>query len=504
MKLRERCERLPAIVCLALYTVVVLRCAWLSDDAYITFRTIDNFLSGYGLTWNPDERVQAYTHPLWLLLLTPIQAVTGEPHLTTITVSVLLSVGAVLLCAFALSATPLAATLGVLVFTLSRAFVDYSTSGLENPLSHLLLAGYLIVWIRRPASDRSFLLLATLAGLTTLNRMDLALVVLPGVLVWAWQRRGVRTLGLLLLGFAPFILWELWSLFYYGFPFPNTAYAKLNTQIPAAMLVRQGWFYFADSLTTDPLTPIMIVAGLLAPIVVGRRRHLPIVVGVCLYLAYVLRIGGDFMAGRFLSVPLFCAVILLVSSPVARSARALVPLFGLILLTGLVATRPSLLSDERYGMDFYYMGPHDIADERAAYYQATGLLRILRGRPVPDHAWAREGKAARLAGPGVVVSRNIGFFGLAAGPRVHIVDEDGLADPLLARIRYAPGSTWRVGHFHRPIPTGYIETLRDGANVIADPQLARRYDLLARITRGPLLDSERLRDILRMNLGFSK
>jgi arabinofuranosyltransferase len=210
MKLRERCERLPVIVALGLFTLVVMRCAWLSDDAYITFRTIDNFLTGHGLTWNADERVQACTHPLWLLLLTPVQFVTGEPHLTTIVVSVILSVGAVLLCAFVLAATPLAAVVGVLVLTLSRAFVDYSTSGLENPLSHFLIAAYLAVWIRRAPTGRSFLLLATMAGLVTLNRMDLALIVLPGVLVWGWERRSLRAVGMLLLGFAPFILWELW------------------------------------------------------------------------------------------------------------------------------------------------------------------------------------------------------------------------------------------------------------------------------------------------------
>ncbi len=41
----------------------------MSDDAYITLRTVDNFINGYGLTWNISERVQAYTHPLWMFLL---------------------------------------------------------------------------------------------------------------------------------------------------------------------------------------------------------------------------------------------------------------------------------------------------------------------------------------------------------------------------------------------------------------------------------------------------
>ena len=32
-----------------LYGVVILRTAWLSEDAFITFRTVDNFIHGFGL-----------------------------------------------------------------------------------------------------------------------------------------------------------------------------------------------------------------------------------------------------------------------------------------------------------------------------------------------------------------------------------------------------------------------------------------------------------------------
>ena len=53
---------------LALFTYVFIVNAWVGDDAYITFRTVDNFVNGYGLTWNTSERVQAYTHPLWMFL----------------------------------------------------------------------------------------------------------------------------------------------------------------------------------------------------------------------------------------------------------------------------------------------------------------------------------------------------------------------------------------------------------------------------------------------------
>jgi arabinofuranosyltransferase len=59
-----------ALTALALFfAAVVLRTAWVSDDAFITFRTVDNALNGAGLRWNPAERVQTYTHPLWMLLV---------------------------------------------------------------------------------------------------------------------------------------------------------------------------------------------------------------------------------------------------------------------------------------------------------------------------------------------------------------------------------------------------------------------------------------------------
>src|SRR3972149_3758264 len=70
--------------------ILLLRTAWLCDDAYITFRTIDNFVNGFGLRWNIDERVQAFTHPAWLLLVTPFYAVTREAFYTVLVLQIAL------------------------------------------------------------------------------------------------------------------------------------------------------------------------------------------------------------------------------------------------------------------------------------------------------------------------------------------------------------------------------------------------------------------------------
>jgi arabinofuranosyltransferase len=42
--------------------------SWIGDDAFITMRVVDNLSHGYGLVWNTGERVQVFSHPLWLFL----------------------------------------------------------------------------------------------------------------------------------------------------------------------------------------------------------------------------------------------------------------------------------------------------------------------------------------------------------------------------------------------------------------------------------------------------
>src|SRR5262245_52183322 len=81
----------------AAFLLLLLRTAWLDDDAYITFRTVDNFLNGYGLRWNVANRVQAYTHPLWMFLMTGAAAITGEVYFASILLSFVISIAAVAL-----------------------------------------------------------------------------------------------------------------------------------------------------------------------------------------------------------------------------------------------------------------------------------------------------------------------------------------------------------------------------------------------------------------------
>jgi hypothetical protein len=91
-------------------------------------------------------------------------------------------------------------------------------------------------------------------------------------------------------------------------------------------------------------------------------------------------------------------------------------------------------------------------------------------------------------------------LGWQAADRTYIVDTNALTDPLLARLPAMQEPPWRIGHFTRVPPPGYLATLVLGENRIGDPGVAAYYDDLRLVTRGRLWTGERLRAILRLNL----
>jgi arabinofuranosyltransferase len=486
---------------LLIIAITLLRTAWVNDDAFITLRTVDNFINGYGLNWNPGERVQVYTHPLWMFLLSGFYALTHEAYLTTLAVSILLSLAVVILVSLAFTDDLFSISIGLVILCLSPAFVEYATSGLENPLTYFLLTLFLILFFRfeeRPTNLQVFFL-GLVASLAMVNRLDTGLFYLPALFMVLLKQRSWRSFWILVASSFPFLLWEAFSLLYYGFPFPNTAYAKLSTGISQSDLFWQGWRYFENLYRWDPLTLFTILAGMSLAFIVGKRGERAIAFGNLLSLFYILYIGGDFMSGRFFAGPLLVSVILLMRliPPFPKGVKSAILVSVLIL--GFMVHSPTQLNTPKSSETA--IGPDGIADERAFYYNDSGLLNIDWHAPIiPNHPWAHDGLALRARG-GVSVEYSIGYLGYFAGPDVHIVDRYALADPLLARLPIPNPKEWRIGHFIREVPKGYVESLESGSNQLIDPDLAEYYAKLKLITTGKILDPERLKTILEMNLG---
>lgn len=497
-------DRQVLVGVLLLVAVAILRCAWVCDDAFITLRTVDNFLHGHGLTWNPPERVQVFTHPLWLAVLIVADILTPSGYWAVMLASLAFTGAACWLVLRRARPEPAVLVAMGAALALSRAFVDYGTSGLENPLAFVLCAlalrGDLAAGTDASAARRNLVRLTLLASLLALTRLDLVLVILPPLVA-----RAVKDLRAhwraVLPALAPLVAWEIFAIIYFGFPLPNTAYAKLGAGVPAGELLRHGFWYLQATVLRDPLTAVVILAGVVLPAIRRDRARLWWALGVALYLAYVVRIGGDFMLGRFLAVPFLVAVVL--AGDLLPGGRRGWVVAGVLAL-GLLVPRNPLWPARAGAAEPWF---HGVADERAFYGPNTGLFaRFAPG--FTEHKFVVAGRNARRAveqrGGATDVAGSVGFYGYYAGPRLRIIDVMALSDPFLARLPMARpdgAEEWRIGHFKRDLPAGYTETVSSTINRIEDPRLAKLYDEMRLVTTGPLFSGARWRAIVRLNLG---
>ena len=500
---------------LVVYFGLIAYTAWVSDDGYITFRSIENWFHGYGLVFNVGERVQTFTHPLWLLLQSLFYLLTrlfdapfglNKLFYENILISLILSMLTITLYSNKVARSTQMAIVGVLILTLSKSFIDYSTSGLENPLSHFLALCFFGLFLFREKNEpRHVTALAFLAGLSALNRLDTILFFFPALFLILWQSSNkLKTTLSIIVGFLPLILWELFSLFYYGSLFPNTAIAKLNTGIDIITLVKQGTYYFLNSLRMDTITLVVIACSMGFAVFSKSIRRISVAFGVGLYLCYIIYIGGDFMSGRYFSLPLIVAVILLStfelkSLKLYGASLILVLGIGLLPFITMIERRPTY--GENRENNLVFLDAHRIADERLVYRDRTGLLIAVQGNS-PKVVYSQDEWNFIPGHPREIhIVGAMGLNGYRDGPDIHVIDVNGLADPLIARMPLEDTENFRIGHFHHSIPDGYEETLASGTNQIQDVDIASYYDKLSVMVKGPLWDWNRIFEIWYLNTG---
>lgn len=491
---------------LLFFTYIFLANAWMGDDAHITFRSVWNFVHGYGLTYNPDERVQAFTHPLWFLTVSLVHFVTREFFFSVTVLSWALDIAAgmvVLRRARSLAS----ATLVVAWLVSSKALIDYTSSGLEYPLSYFLIALFYARYFdrktHRPPTLADLRFFTLIAALSFVNRSDTSLlfvVPLVEMTIRAFAAHGRATIHPLIVGSLPAILWLAFATFYYGFPLPNTYYAKVANGIPGWLERQQGLAYFFNSISHDPITLGTIALALLfawrspGP---GKRAT----VSALLYVLYTINVGGDFMSGRFFAMPFLIAVIAMVPD----LELSLVPWAGgALVLYNLVVPIVPIKTTATYDGAWPWRTQNGIKDERGFTHKESNVLMYAPFRSLPDTPFSREGISFGGSDRHASVYCCIGLYGLNAGPTKHVIDDNALSDPLLARLPVSPRvffDFW-ASHYFRDLPEGYVESNEQNQNLLTDPLLRPYYDKLRHVTRGRLTDWSRLRDIWALNVEY--
>jgi hypothetical protein len=265
------------------------------DDAYITFRYAQNLVAGHGLVFNAGERVEGYTNfllVLWsaLALLLSIDPETWVRGLTLL--SCLGILAAVIWFGPPPTIAPLAAWAGPLFVAVQPAVSVWAVAGLEEPLFACLLCWAVVLMARGAERGQPPLPAAVLLGLAALTRPEgLGAALATAAAAMLCQRRPLawrawaRWAALLLAFVLPHLAWR-WS--YYGYPLPNTFYAKVGATLAQ---VGRGIEYTQAFFSANGYWLLAVPLGSL---VCARRRAVAVVAIVALWwLAVVIVLGGD-------------------------------------------------------------------------------------------------------------------------------------------------------------------------------------------------------------------
>ncbi|WP_046440714.1 flagellar motor control protein ZomB [Corynebacterium kutscheri] len=494
---------------------------WMSDDGLIVLRTVRNLLAGNGPVFNAGERVEANTSTLWQYLIYVV-ALFSDAKLEYIAfwLAIIFSTAALFIAAWATALlyrekTVFLVPLGGLVYIALPPARDFMTSGLEWGLAMLWIAIQWLLLIRwaygKPQANRRhrqlpidwpLYLLAFWSGLSWLVRPELALYGgLVGIILLLTAVSWRAMITVLIVALPLPLGYEIFRMGYYGLLVPHTAVAKTA----AGSQWSSGWKYVEDF--TSPyslywaLALTLIVGALMLCTVTNKRGAIKnrcalrrpsiaiifMVLCAILHLLYVIRVGGDFMHGRMLLLPLFTLLLPVSVVGIVSGDQegfkwpfwgASVVFVGTVwwsvttVLGGHPYHLPQDLSadelnivDEREfwtqlskrdtppmtAEDFLTaptMGDWQEVMEESLGQNAGEMLNILVGIDPLKYSWEpaqRTPEATDLAiMPMTVTMLNLGMTSMNAPLDVRVVDSVGLANPLAARQpRIEDG---RIGH----------------------------------------------------------
>ncbi|MCR4892677.1 MAG: hypothetical protein K5989_10920 [Lachnospiraceae bacterium] len=498
------------------FILIVIALAWQSDDAYHGYVMSRNLAEGHGLVYNVGERSTASTCPLFTLIIAAAYFITREMFFTSLLVCTLFSGLAYYILVYRLCKTKEQVLISFAALVASQSFISYTTSGLENSLLFFLSALFLWQYSLRERFDaRNMLRLALIFSCMAMARMDSVLLYIP-VIVWIYLFRRdkvsfPKAVGIGFLGLLPFIVWELFSLFYFGFPFPNPYYVKLGTGIGLIEYIKRGILYFWYTGLNDAIVISVPLAVSAIAIILKKPKYILVASGILLYFIYIIRIGGDFMMGRHFTNPFFMSICLFMilqnheTNDFARLRKYRTLFNGIVIVSIVfVATFGRTIGSQ-------YLTGHlfssQISDEREYYFETTGLYNnivslVKEGRLAIPDTWNNEApNDLRKEGfSGGIIDNAAGIL-VYYNPDLYLNDTYALGDPFLSKLPATYNPNWRVGHLKREVPHGYRASIWFDKNDVKDPDLHEYYEAIRLITRGDLFDGRRIQAILDVNLG---
>ena len=309
---------------------------FINDDAFISFRYADTLVQHGELTFNVGERVEGYTNFLWTMVIALVLALGGDAVSSSKFIGIGFG-GATLTALFLFfrwwrashnaTMSPLWGTLAPFLLAINPPFACWSEGGLETSMFTFWVTAAALRYLveidnpdptahrRRPWSAALLALAAMtrpegvlMFGLFGLHRL--------GTQIWT-ERRGFPDRQIIIWGFAfvaIYLPYWIWRYTYYGYPFPNTYYAKGGEPLWSL-----GFLYVSSFIADCHLwvaLPLIAFPWRLR----GQRNMITLTLFVSVtFMIYIMRVGGDFMALYRFLIPIL-PMIALVSQTGATAA----------------------------------------------------------------------------------------------------------------------------------------------------------------------------------------
>jgi arabinofuranosyltransferase len=310
-----------------LYYLKMDQINFIQDDAYITLRYVNNFVEGNGLIFNEGERVEGYTNLLWVLILSLFAVISKlfslQLDLANVSqaLSVLFGFGTLLVSFFftmklikkknaepslfeniSIYSFPLIPTF---LLMLSAPMLYWGISGMETTLFTFLTLISLYRYFDAKYENGPDIIFVIVSVLNTLTRPE-GLLVYMLIISWSifnrfksFKRRkntfqkifSIKVRKELIFYFIPVAFYIGFRIIYYGYPLPNTFYAKTGFNMEHLL---RGVYYVLGSFRENYTLGILLLLPLIGLREPKMRSEISFFYFfVILYLISVILIGGD-------------------------------------------------------------------------------------------------------------------------------------------------------------------------------------------------------------------
>ncbi len=400
------------------------------EDAYITFRFSKNLADGNGPVFNPGERVEGYSNPLWMFSIAMARKLGLDMVSYSRAAGVLFNTLALLLVWYIpwrwftiRGPTSLA---GPVLYLLSLPLQFYAASGLETSLYTFLViaSAAAIMWAGVSAGRCTAAFFVLL--LTALTRPE-GVIFCAFYCLWLGWRFLVKKESLkpylpgIILFALLYVAFFAWRLSYYGMPLPNTYYAKGSFPLYVRGLI--GFFINRGFFTNYTWYLFLLPFFFFVKITDVRRALPPLYLFIAAGFVFSLGFSSwDWMPYFRYNLPLVPLMIVCCQLLFAELWRAWAPTTGKKLLWAALTACILLVAGEQFWKDLAFN----------SRWRDLGAFARFNQRAMGD--WIR----CELGTKPVIAIGDVGY--LAYISQATIIDLYGLTNRGFAEIKTRYGS----------------------------------------------------------------